>query len=180
MLGHKGATVWFTGLSASGKSSIASALEQQLIAQGKLAYQLDGDNVRLGISRDLGFSAAHRQENIRRIGEVCKLFADAGLLVLASFISPYRRDRDWLREMHLSAGLPFIEVFVDCPLNVAEGRDPKGLYKKARSGEIALFTGVSDPYEQPAAPDLHLRSDQLSLDEEVTALISLLQQRALL
>lgn len=180
LLGQKGATLWFTGLSASGKSSIAAALEQHLVADGRLAYRLDGDNVRLGINRDLGFSEADRQENIRRIGEVCKLFADAGTLVLASFISPYRRDRDRVRDLHRDAGLPFIEVFVDCPLQVAEARDPKGLYKKARKGEIPLFTGVSDPYEAPLAAECHLHSDRMSLDEEVATLVSRLREDGLL
>ncbi len=180
ILRQQGATVWFTGLSGSGKTSIAKALEQQLLAKGKLTYRLDGDNLRAGIARDLGFSAADRTENIRRSGEICKLFADAGLIVLASFISPYRRDRAWLRELHAEAELPFFEVFVDCRMAVLEQRDTKGLYKKARAGEIAAFTGISDPYEPPSAPELHLCSDELSLQQEVDALMQLLVSASIL
>ena len=148
-LGQKGATLWFTGLSGSGKSTIAVALEAALYELGKLGYRLDGDNIRLGINRNLGFSAEDRTENIRRIGEISKLFVDAGLLVLSAFISPYRADRDQVRELHRDAGLVFIEIHVDCSLDVAEQRDPKGLYKKARAGQIKNFTGIDDPYEVP-------------------------------
>lgn len=178
-LGHKGATVWFTGLSASGKSTIAVALEQVLIQQGLNAYRLDGDNVRMGLNKNLGFSADDRAENIRRIGEVSKLFADAGFFTLSSFISPYVADRDEVRALHEEAGLPFLEVFVDCPLDVAEDRDPKGLYKKARAGEIKGFTGIDDPYEPPKNAELHLRTDQLSVAESVVAVIDALRDRGL-
>jgi adenylylsulfate kinase len=147
LLGQKGATLWFTGLSGSGKSTVAVALEQVLLQRGKLAYRLDGDNVRLGINKNLGFSAEDRTENIRRIGEIAKLFVDTGVIVLSSFVSPYRADRDIVRKLHEDAGMDFIEVYVDVPLAEAEKRDPKGLYKKARAGEIKNFTGISDPYE---------------------------------
>lgn len=176
MVGQIGATLWFTGLSGSGKSTIAVALEAELHRRGKLSYRLDGDNIRLGINKNLGFSADDRTENIRRIGEVAKLFADAGVITLSSFISPYAADRDGVRALHAAAGLPFIEVHVDCPLDEAERRDPKGLYKKARAGEIRNFTGIDDPYQAPAAAELTLRTDQLSLAEEVAAIIAYLEQ----
>ncbi len=176
MFGQSGATLWFTGLSGSGKSTIAVAVEAELHRRGKLSYRLDGDNIRLGINKNLGFSADDRTENIRRIGEVAKLFADAGVITLSSFISPYAADRDGVRALHAAAGLPFIEVHVDCPLDEAERRDPKGLYKKARAGEIRNFTGIDDPYEAPPAAELTLRTDQLSLAEEVAAIIAYLEQ----
>lgn len=179
-LGQHGATLWFTGLSGSGKSTIAVALEAELHRRGKLSYRLDGDNIRLGINKNLGFSAADRTENIRRIGEVAKLFADAGVITLSSFISPYAADRDGVRQLHDAAGLPFFEVYVECPLDEAERRDPKGLYKKARAGEIRNFTGIDDPYDAPAAPELTLRTDQLSLEQEVEAIISYLIERGVL
>ena len=175
ILRQRGATVWFTGLSGSGKSTIAVALERALFDMGKLSYRLDGDNVRLGINKNLGFSEEDRKENIRRIGEVAKLFGDAGVISLSSFISPYKADRDEVRELHEAAGLNFIEVFVDCPLSEAENRDPKGLYKKARAGEIKNFTGIDDPYEAPENPELHLRTDQLTVDEEVAAVLKHLE-----
>ena len=167
ILQQRGATIWFTGLSGSGKSTIAVALERALFNIGRLSYRLDGDNVRLGINKNLGFSEADRTENIRRIGEVAKLFGDAGVISLSSFISPYKADRDEVRELHKQAGLDFIEVFVDCSLEVAEQRDPKGLYKKARAGEIKNFTGIDDPYEAPENPEIHLHTDQMTLEEEV-------------
>jgi adenylylsulfate kinase len=148
------------------------ALEQALTARGKLCYRLDGDNVRLGINKNLGFSAEDRKENIRRIGEVAKLFVDTGVIVLSSFISPYREDRDTVRALHESADMNFVEVFVDCALSEAEKRDPKGLYKKARAGEIKGFTGIDDPYEAPNKPEVHLHSDKMSLEEEVNILLS--------
>ena len=178
-LGQKGATVWFTGLSASGKSTIAMALEQVLIQRGFHAYCLDGDNVRHGLNKNLGFSAEDRAENIRRIGEVSKLFADSGLIALNSFISPYTADRDQARKIHGDAELAFIEVFVDCSLEEAEKRDPKGLYKKARAGEIKGFTGIDDPYEAPPNPELHLHTDQQSIEECVQAVLDCLEQRGL-
>jgi adenylylsulfate kinase len=178
-LGQKGATLWLTGLSGSGKSTIAVALEQVLLQRGMHAYRLDGDNVRHGLNRNLGFSAEDRAENIRRIGEVAKLFADAGIIALTSFISPYRADRDLVRQLHVDAGLPFFEVFVECPLEEAERRDPKGLYKKARAGEIKGFTGIDDPYEAPEKPELVLPTHELSIEESVTTLLRLVEEQGL-
>ena len=152
LLGHGGQTVWFTGLSGSGKSTLAFAVEEALVARGVAAYVLDGDNVRFGLNRDLGFSAADRTENVRRIGEVCRLFQDAGLVVLSAFISPYRADRDAVRALHPEGS--FVEVFVDTPLDICEARDVKGLYARARTGEIPEFSGISAPYEAPEAPDI--------------------------
>jgi adenylylsulfate kinase len=180
LLGHSGATIWFTGLSGSGKSTVAVALEKVLHGQGKLSYRLDGDNVRLGINKNLGFSAEDRAENIRRIGEIAKLFVDTGVIVLSSFVSPYRADRDLVRKLHEEAGMAFIEVYVEVPLAEAEKRDPKGLYKKARAGLIKNFTGIDDPYEAPEAPELVLHTDQMSLQDEVKALLDLLQRRGIL
>lgn len=180
LLGHKGATLWFTGLSGSGKSTVAVELEGRLNEMGILAYRLDGDNVRLGINKNLGFSAEDRTENIRRIGEVAKLFADCGVIALSSFISPYAADRNQVRELHDAAGMDFVEVFVDCPLAEAEDRDPKGLYKKARAGEIKNFTGIDDPYEAPAKPEVHLRSDQMSVEEEVDVILAALRERGII
>ena len=174
ILRQTGATIWFTGLSGSGKSTIAVALEKALYDLGKLSYRLDGDNVRLGINKNLGFSEEDRSENIRRIGEIAKLFGDAGTLSLSSFISPYTKDRDGVRELHDAADLRFVEVFVDCSLEVAEARDPKGLYKKARAGEIKNFTGIDDPYEAPVRPEIHLHTDQMTLEEEVRIIIGYL------
>ena len=174
ILRQKGVTVWFTGLSGSGKSTVAVALEKALFAMGKLSYRLDGDNVRLGINKNLGFSEEDRTENIRRIGEVAKLFGDAGTISLSSFISPYKADRDQVRALHEAANLQFVEVFVDCALSVAEERDPKGLYKKARAGEIKNFTGIDDPYEAPENPEIHLHTDVMSLEEEVAIIINYL------
>ena len=180
LLGHGGATLWFTGLSGSGKSTIAVALEQALYQRGVLVYRLDGDNIRLGINKNLGFSAEDRAENIRRVGEVSKLFVDGGVIVLSSFISPYLVDRQIVRELHEADNMPFIEVFVDCSLEAAEERDPKGLYKKARAGEIKNFTGIDDPYEAPEAPEVHLHTDQQSLEEEVEHLLVLLEKQGLI
>ena len=176
LLRQRGVTLWMTGLSGSGKSTIAVALEKVLFERGRLSYRLDGDNIRLGINKNLGFSADDRKENIRRIGEVAKLFADAGVITLASFISPYRNDRDEVRKIHKKAGLLFVEIFVDCALESAEHRDPKGLYKKARLGEIKNFTGIDDPYEPPLSPEIHLLSDQMTLDAEVNAIMSYLSK----
>ena len=180
LLGHGGATLWFTGLSGSGKSTIAVGLEQALYQRGVLVYRLDGDNIRLGINKNLGFSAEDRAENIRRVGEVSKLFVDGGVIVLSSFISPYLVDRQIVRALHEADNMPFIEVFVDCSLKAAEERDPKGLYKKARAGEIKNFTGIDDPYEPPEAPEVHLHTDQQSLEEEVEHLIALLEKQGLI
>ncbi len=180
LLGQKGATLWFTGLSGSGKSTVAVALEGALFEAGRLSYRLDGDNVRLGINKNLGFSAEDRTENIRRIGEIAKLFVDTGVIALSSFVSPYREDRDTVRQLHEDAGMDFIEVFVDVPLDVAEGRDPKGLYKKARAGEIKNFTGIDDPYEAPLNAEVILNSHEMSLQEEVDTLLNVLRDRGII
>ena len=156
--GHEGQTVWFTGLSGSGKSTLAFAVEEALIARDVAAYVLDGDNVRMGLNRDLGFSPDDRTENVRRIGEVCRLFQDAGLVVLTAFISPYRADREAVRALHPDG--TFTEVFVDTPLEVCEERDVKGLYSRARAGEIPDFSGISAPYETPISPDLRIDTGQ--------------------
>jgi adenylylsulfate kinase len=156
LLKQQGCTLWFTGLSGSGKSTFAYTLEHALVQLGRLSYVLDGDNIRFGLNKNLGFSATDREENIRRIGEVAKLFADTGVITLTSFISPYRKDRDQVRALHLSAKLPFIEIHVNTPIEVCEQRDPKGLYAKARAGELEGFTGVDDPYEAPLTPELVL------------------------
>ena len=152
----QGATIWFTGLSGSGKSTIAAACEAQLVASGRAAYVLDGDNIRHGLNGDLGFSASDRAENVRRVGHVACLMADAGLVALVPLVSPYRADRDAVRGLHEAAGLPFVEVFVDAPIELCEQRDPKGLYAKARAGELKGFTGVDDPYEAPEHPEVVL------------------------
>ena len=180
ILRQKGATIWFTGLSGSGKSTIAVALEQALYDLRKLSYRLDGDNVRLGINKNLGFSEQDRTENIRRIGEIAKLFGDAGTIALSSFISPYRADRNEVRELHESAKLTFVEVFVDCSLAVAEERDPKGLYKKARAGQIKNFTGIDDPYETPARPEIHLKTDEMTLEQEVSIIVDYLMDNGII
>ena len=180
LLGQKGATLWFTGLSGSGKSTVAVALEGALYEAGRLSYRLDGDNVRLGINKNLGFSAEDRTENIRRIGEIAKLFVDTGVIALSSFVSPYREDRDTVRQLYEEAGMDFIEVFVDVPLDVAESRDPKGLYKKARAGEIKNFTGIDDPYEAPLNAEVILNSHEMSLQEEVDTLLNVLRERGII
>src|SRR5271166_3151711 len=154
VLKQRGGTLWFTGLSGSGKSTIAFTLEHALVQRGRLAYVLDGDNIRHGLNKNLGFSAADREENIRRIGEVTKLFADCGVLAMTSFISPYRKDRDIVRALHQAGKVPFIEVYVNTPIATCETRDPKGLYKKARAGELKGFTGIDDPYEAPLEPEV--------------------------
>lgn len=165
--GGQGATVWLTGLSGSGKSTIASALEEALVAAGRAAYRLDGDNIRHGLNADLGFSAEDRAENVRRVGEVARLFADAGVVAIVPVISPYRSDRQQVRQIHDAADVPYIEVFVDTPLAVCEQRDPKGLYAKARAGEISGFTGIDDPYEEPLAPELRLDTTTTDVDGSV-------------
>jgi len=184
LLGQKGATIWFTGLSGCGKSTIAFTVEHALVARGRLAYVLDGDNIRHGLNKNLGFSAADREENIRRIGEVAKLFADAGFITLTSFISPYRKDRDRARQIHNEAGLPFVEIFVDVPIEVCERRDPKGLYKKARealaAGKGMGFTGVDDPYEPPLAPEIVLKNDQMTPQQAAAQVIDYLQTQGIL
>jgi adenylylsulfate kinase len=180
LIQQKGATLWFTGLSGSGKSTIAIALEKVLYDLKILSYRLDGDNVRLGINKNLGFSAEDRAENIRRIGEITKLFADCGAISLSSFISPYRHDRNNVRALHEESGIAFIEVFVDCSLAVAESRDPKGLYKKARGGKIKNFTGIDDPYEPPENPEIHLKTDQMTLEQELNTIVSYLEQQGII
>ena len=166
--------IWFTGLSASGKSTIAGALEQILTGQGYHTYLLDGDNVRHGLCRDLGFADADRQENIRRVGEVAKLMADAGLITLAAFISPFRADRRIVRDI-LPEG-QFVEVFVDAPLDTCRARDPKGLYAKVERGEISQFTGIDSPYEEPERPEVHIRAGETSVAQAVNQLLAYLHQ----
>ena len=180
LLKQKGCTIWFTGLPSSGKSTIAFTLEHELVKRGYLAYVLDGDNVRHGLNKNLGFSAEDREENIRRIGEVAKLFADAGIITMTSFISPYRKDRDLARTIHQQTGLSFMEVFVDTPINICEERDPKGLYQKARRGEIKGFTGVDDPYEPPLKPELVVKTEKNSPEVIVTDLLKYLTDHGLL
>lgn len=174
LLEQKGCIIWFTGLSGAGKSTLAVALEQRLYQAGHIAYRLDGDNIRHGLNKDLGFSPEDRTENIRRIGEVAKLFADAGIVTTASFVSPYKADRDIVRAL-VEPG-QFIEVYVECDLSVCEERDPKGLYKKARAGEIKEFTGIDAPYEEPENPEIRINTGTQSLDESVDYLISELQR----
>ncbi len=169
LLGQKGVTVWMTGLSASGKSTIAVILEQMLLHKKKHAYRLDGDNIRMGLNKNLGFSAEDRAENIRRIGEVAKLFTDAGVIVIASFISPYRADRDAVRGL-MPPG-DFVEVYIHASLAAAESRDPKGLYKKARAGEIKNFTGIDDPYEAPSSPEVVCNTAEESPEESAKKVI---------
>ena len=174
LLGQKGTVVWMTGLSASGKSTIAVILEQMLLHQGKHAYRLDGDNIRSGLNKNLGFTAEDRAENIRRIGEVAKLFADAGTIAIVSFISPYKADRDAVRAS-VAKG-EFIEVFVKASLEAAEARDPKGLYKKARAGQIKGFTGIDDPYEAPADPEILVDTESLTPEQGAKQILAYLEQ----
>ncbi len=171
--GGEGLTVWLTGLSGSGKSTIAVAVEAALLERGRHAYLLDGDNLRHGLNGNLGFSAEDRAENIRRIGEVCKLFVDAGLIVVTAFISPFRSDRRLVRDL-VDAG-QFVEVFVSTPLEICEGRDPKGLYAKAREGAIKNFTGVTSPYESPEKPEIEIDSSKISVAECVDHVIRYLE-----
>ncbi|GAA0485406.1 adenylyl-sulfate kinase [Salinibacillus aidingensis] len=167
--GHKGAVLWFTGLSGSGKSTISVEVEKELHARGIHTYRLDGDNVRHGLNKNLGFSPDDRKENIRRIGEVSKLMVDAGLVTLTAFISPYREDRDNIRE--LLGDREFIEVFVKASVETCESRDPKGLYKKARAGEIKGFTGIDAPYEEPVNPEITVDTDKQTLEESVQQIV---------
>ena len=162
-----GATVWMTGLPGSGKSTLAKMLEERLVAAGRSAYRLDGDNLRHGLNSDLGFDPDARAENVRRAAHVARLFADAGVLAVVSLISPYASDRALAREIHVAAQLPFIEVFVDTPLEVCEQRDPKGLYARARRGEIKGFTGVDDPYERPERADIVVRTQEQDAEASV-------------
>lgn len=173
--GNKPATLWFTGLSGSGKSTLAVATELALIERGINAFILDGDNVRHGLNSNLGFSPEDRTENIRRIGEVCKLFCDSGMIVFSAFISPYRADRDLVREKHPQG--QFIEVHIDAPLEVCESRDVKGLYEKARAGKIPEFTGISAPYEAPEKPEIKVNTAEHTLDECVQQVIEYLERK---
>src|SRR5947209_15216017 len=174
LLHQQGATLWFTGLSGSGKSTVAFTLEHALVQRGRLAYVLDGDNIRHGLNKNLGFSAADREENIRRIGEVAKLFADCSVLAMTSFISPYRKDRDGARALHEAAGIPFVEVHVNTPIETCEQRDPKGLYKKARAGQLKNFTGIDDPYEPPLTPELTIDATSTSPQQATVLLLEYL------
>ncbi|WWC93790.1 adenylylsulfate kinase [Kwoniella sp. B9012] len=182
LLNQKGATIWLTGLSASGKSTIATALEQHLLHKKLHAYRLDGDNIRFGLNKDLGFDQASRVENIRRIGEVSLLFSLSSTIAITAFISPYISDRELARTLHEShsPAIPFIEVYVDAPLDVVEKRDPKGLYKKARAGEIKDFTGISAPYEAPAKPEIHIRTDQVDVAGAVEIIVKYLEDKGLI
>jgi len=178
LLGQKGVTVWLTGLSGSGKSTVAVAAEKVLVSRGRLAYVLDGDNVRHGLNKNLGFSPDDRTENIRRIGEVAKLFTETGIIVFTSFISPYRADRDLVRAIHDPGR--FVEAYVAASVETCESRDVKGLYKKARAGEIPEFTGISAPYEAPERPELVLDTNCQSVDESVGQLVSFLEEKGYL
>lgn len=178
LLGQRGCVVWFTGLSGSGKSTMAGAVERELVKRGKLAYLLDGDNVRHGLNGDLGFSPPHRQENIRRIGEVSALFADCGVITLTAFISPYEKDRRRVKE---TVGPErFLEIYVYAPLEICEKRDPKGLYKKARKGQISDFTGLDAPYEAPSHPDLCLNTHEKTVDQALDLVVEVLKKRGIL
>lgn len=174
---HGSAIVWFTGLPSSGKSTLANEVEKKLITHAIRTYILDGDNVRMGLNKGLGFSEEDRAENIRRIGEVSKLFVDAGDIVLSAFVSPYRRDRDAIREK-VEDG-EFIEIFIKCPVEVCEKRDVKGLYKKAREGVIKGFTGIDDPYEEPLNPEIVIDTDKISLEEGTDIIVNYLNERNL-
>ena len=178
LLGQRGAVVWFTGLSGSGKSTVAVAVETRLLGAGRLCYRVDGDNLRHGLNKNLGFSPDDRAENVRRTGEVCRILADVGVIVLASLVSPFRAEREKVRRMHAEANIPFLEV-VDVPLEVAESRDPKGLYRKARAGEIKDFTGVHQPYEAPAACELTLPAATQSVDACALQVVQMLRDRHL-
>jgi adenylylsulfate kinase len=173
LLGQKGIVIWFTGLSGSGKSTLAHAVEEKLFEKGHVSYVLDGDNIRHGLNKNLGFSPADREENIRRIGEVSNLFADAGMIAMTAFISPYRADRDSARQLVQDGR--FIEVYVKVPLDVAESRDPKGLYKKARAGEIKEFTGIDAPYEEPLNAELTIDTSKHNLEESAEMVLEFLR-----
>ena len=175
---QKPCILWFTGLSGSGKSTIANAVEAALLAQKKHTYLLDGDNIRMGLNKGLGFSDEDRIENLRRIGEVSKLFVDAGTIVLTAFISPFRSERQRVRDL-VDEG-EFIEVFIDTPLEVCESRDPKGLYKKARAGEISDFTGIDSPYEAPEFPEIHIRNDRLPIEKAAAQVLDYLEKKGYL
>jgi len=180
LLGQPGATLWFTGLSASGKSTLSCALEQTLLQRGIRSFRLDGDNIRFGLNKDLGFSAKDREENIRRIGEVSLLLSSSCCITLTAFISPYKADRQLARSIHEKAGIPFVEVFADAPLALVESRDPKGLYAKARAGEIKDFTGISAPYESPEAPEITIKTGENTIEEGVIKILDYLQEKGLI
>ncbi len=172
---QKPVALWFTGLSGSGKSTLSNALEHRLYTLGRHTYRLDGDNVRHGVNRDLGFSSEDRVENIRRVGEIAKLFVDAGLIVITAFISPFRQDRDMVRARFAEG--EFLEVFVDTALEVCEQRDPKNLYARARRGEIPDFTGISSPYEAPVSPEIHIKTPDESVEAAVDRMVEILRER---
>jgi adenylyl-sulfate kinase len=176
-IGHRGAVIWFTGLSGAGKSTIAQALERELFNRGMHTYVLDGDNIRHGLNSNLGFSPEDRVENIRRVSEVAKLMADSGVVAITAFISPYRLDRRRAREIALESNAEFIQVFVDAPLEVCEARDPKNLYKKARAGEIRDFTGIDAPYEAPEDAEIVVHTDRQSVNESISTILELLLPR---
>ena len=176
--GHKSFILWFTGLSGSGKTTLSREVEEALHKRGVHTYVLDGDNIRVGLNKDLGFSPEDRKENIRRIGEVAKLFVDAGIVVLTAFISPYREDRQFVRNLVKEGD--FIEVYVKCPIEVCEQRDPKGLYKKARAGLIRNFTGIDDPYEEPQNPEIVVETDKMTIDQCVEKILSYLEEKKLI
>jgi adenylylsulfate kinase len=175
---HKSCVLWFTGFSGSGKSTLANAVDYQLYHQGSRSYVLDGDNMRLGLNRDLRFGKEDRKENIRRIGEVAKLFVDSGQIVSSAFISPFRRDRDLVRE--LFGKDEFIEIYLNCPINVCEVRDPKGLYKKARNGEIPDFTGITSPYEAPLDPEITIETNLMTIEQSVQRILFYLKEKKIL
>jgi len=176
--GHKSCVLWFTGLSGSGKSTLANAVDRALYQQNIRSYVLDGDNIRHGLNCDLSFGMEERKENIRRIGEVAKLFVDSGLIISSAFISPFLEDRELVRNM-FNPG-EYIEIFLNCPINVCEDRDPKGLYKKARIGEITDFTGISSPYEVPINPEIVIESDIVTLDQSVVKIFDYLKGKKIL
>lgn len=176
--GHKSCVLWFTGLSGSGKSTLANAVDHTLFQEHYRSYVLDGDNIRHGLNRDLSFGAEDRKENIRRIGEVAKLFVDSGLIVSSAFISPFLEDRELVRKMFEAD--EFIEIYVNCPIRVCEDRDPKGLYKKARNGEIAEFTGISSPYEAPLDPEIIIDSDKMTIEQSVKKVLAYMKDRKIL
>ncbi|KAK4050602.1 Adenylyl-sulfate kinase [Microbotryomycetes sp. JL201] len=180
LTGQRGATLWMSGLSGSGKSTLACAVELALLERGKRAFRLDGDNVRFGLNKDLGFSPKDREENIRRVGEVAKLVSSSCTITLTAFISPYKADRQLARQIHEQSNIPFIEVFVDAPLEEAEKRDPKGLYKKAREGVIKEFTGISAPYEAPENAELHIKTAETSIEQGIDQIIAYLEKHNLL
>jgi len=180
LVGQRGVTVWLTGLSGSGKSTVAVAAEAELTRRGHLCYVLDGDNVRHGLNSNLGFSPEDRTENIRRIGEVAKLFAESCTVTITSFISPYVADRNNVRKLHEDSNIPYLEVYVKCPLEVAEERDPKGLYKKARAGEIKGFTGIDDPYDEPTDAEIVIDTSVTSVEDAVATIIDELKTRGII